>query len=101
MGEISKTADKIIIRPNKDIVSSTVNEFKNELKLLLKESPKEIEIDMSGVGILDSLGIAILIQTHNSLQLTGRTLKITNVSSGIFKLFSIIRLTHHFEIENA
>ncbi len=101
MSEIIRNKNKIIIKPVKDIVASTIGELEKELEVLIQEAPKEIEIDMYGIKMIDSIGIGILIATHNTIGKNGGILIVTNVSSDIYKVFSVMRLNHHFKIEKA
>ncbi len=101
MSEIIKEGDKVIVKPGKDVVASMANEFRAELHSLLQESPKEIQIDLSGVDMVDSVGIGVMIATHNSINKSGGTLSITNVAKDIYSLFTTMRLNRHFTVEPA
>ena len=90
---------KMVIKPEGDIVASMVNEFKKKLQnLILKEGATEIEIDLSNVEILDSVGLGAFIATHNTLQQRNGKLVVTNVSNDIFNLFKTMRIDQHFTI---
>jgi anti-anti-sigma factor len=99
MMEISKNKDQFIVKPGVDVVASIAKEFRSKLNGLIQESPKILVIDLSGVKMVDSVGIGIIIATHNSLSKSGGKLKVTNVADDIFKLFITMRLDHHFTIE--
>ncbi len=101
MSDVIRETDKIVIKPGRDIVASNADEFKNELRELVKELPKEIEIDMSGVEIVDSPGIGVLVATNNSLEISEGKLTLTNVADSIYKMFTLMRLDSHFKIEKA
>ncbi len=99
MSEIEKKPDQIIVTPGKDIVASMANEFRSELHALVQESPQELVIDLAGVEMVDSVGIGVLIATHNSLSKAGCKLKVLNVSDEIFRLFNTMRLDRHFTVK--
>ncbi len=101
MSEIIKEENRIIIKPGKDIVASTADGFRSELLSLIKESPMEIVIDLSGVKMVDSVGIGVIIATHNSLNKNGGSLRVTNIAEDIYNLFTVMRLDHHFKMERA
>ncbi len=101
MSEILKEGDKVTVKPGKDVVASMANEFRDELHAIIKESPKELAIDLTGVEMVDSVGIGVLIATHNSLNKAGGVLKVTNVAKDIFGLFTTMRLDRHFTVESA
>lgn len=101
MSEIIKEENRIIIKPGKDIVASTADKFRAELLSLIKESPMEIVIDLSGVEMIDSVGIGVIIATHNSLSKIGGSLRVTNIAEDIYNLFTVMRLDRHFKMERA
>ncbi len=101
MSEINKEGDNVLVKPDKNIVASIADEFRNELRKLVQESPREVVIDLAGVEMVDSVGIGILIATHNSLNNAKGELKVINVDKDIYSLFTTMRLDHHFTVEKA
>ena len=90
---------KKTISPKKDIVASMVSDFKKELQqLITDEGVTDLEIDMTGVEMVDSVGLGAFIATHNSLSQKNGKLTVVNASSDIFSLFKTMRLDQHFEI---
>ena len=101
MSQITENNDQIIVKPGKDVVASMANEFRDKLQEQIKKSPKELIIDLQGVEMVDSVGIGVLIATHNSLHKVGGELRVTNVARDIFGLFTTMRLDRHFTVESA
>jgi len=101
MSEIKKIQNSIVVKPKKDLVASVVSEFSDELRPLIQSSPKEIIVDLDGVDMVDSLGMGVLIATHNSLTAKNSELKIINIKSDIYNAFVTMRLDHHFTIQQA
>ncbi len=99
MNENEKKEGRVVIKPGKDIVASMANEFRSELYSLVQKSPMELIIDLLGVEMVDSVGIGVLIATHNSLNKIGGKLKIINVAGNICDLFNTMRLNRHFTVE--
>ncbi|MFZ5569361.1 MAG: STAS domain-containing protein [Thermodesulfobacteriota bacterium] len=99
MSEISRNSSGIVVKPGKDIVASMANEFRSELYNLVQEGPKELIVDLEGVAIIDSVGIGVMIATHNSLNKVGGKLKIIHAEKNIYDLFSTMRLNRHFTVE--
>jgi anti-anti-sigma factor len=98
MSEITKDGDGIIVKPGQDVVASVVPELRKELQPLVGEGPKELVIDLSGVEMVDSVGIGLFIATHNSMSKSGGKFVVTNVSKDIYNLFKTMRLHQHFEV---
>jgi anti-anti-sigma factor len=90
-----------VIKPGKDVVASMAEEFKQSLLDEIKNGIKELVIDLTGVEVVDSVGLGVMIATHNSLSKSGGKLKVVNASEDICRLFQTMRLDQHFEIQAA
>ena len=90
-----------VIKPGKDVVASMAEEFKKNLLDLIKNGIKELVIDLSGVEVVDSVGLGVMIATHNTLSKSGGKLKVINASEDICRLFQTMRLDQHFEIQTS
>ncbi len=101
MSEIVREGDKTIIRPGKDIVASMAEEFKNELLSTINAHSGKLIIDLAGIEMVDSVGIGVIIATHNTLNRKNRELSVINVSKDIFSLFSTMRLNKRFTVQAA
>lgn len=99
--EITKTGTDITVKPGKNIIASLADELRAELHALVKEKPEQITIDMTGVEMVDSVGVGVMIAIHNSLTKSGGTLKIKNADKNIKNLFSTMRLDRHFSVEGS
>lgn len=80
-----------------DIVASRAQEVKDMIAEKIGENITLI-LDLANVSYVDSIGIGILIATHNSLKSNGGQLKIINASEDIKNLFKTMRLDKHIDI---
>lgn len=101
MSEIERRGSEAIVKPSEDIVASSVREFRQELQSLVEEGAKELVIDLAGIRMVDSVGLGLLIATHNSVSKAGGKLTITNASKEIHDLLRTMRLDQHFEVRSA
>jgi anti-anti-sigma factor len=99
MSEIEKRDNETIVKPSGDIVASMVREFRKELLSLVQEGARELVIDMADVEMIDSLGIGLLIASHNSLTEVGGKLTVTNASNEVYSLLRTMRLDQHFDVK--
>lgn len=99
MSEIVNQDNQTIIKPGVDIVASMAEEFKTELLSVINESSAEVVIDLTGVEMVDSVGIGVIIAAHNSLSQSDRKLKVINVAKDVYGLFSTMRLNRRFTVE--
>ncbi|MBN1850801.1 MAG: STAS domain-containing protein [Deltaproteobacteria bacterium] len=99
MAKAKRTITRKTIKPGKDITASMAEDFRQSLRKFLDQGVVEMTIDLTGVKMIDSVGLGILIATHNSLENVGGSLSITNVSQNIYNLFNTMRLDQHFEVK--
>ena len=99
MSEIVNDGDQTIIKPGTDVVASMADAFKGELLDAINDSQGTVVIDLDGVEMVDSVGIGVIIASHNTLSQSGRLLKVVNVSKDIFDLFATMRLNRRFTVE--
>ena len=98
MSQIEENGERAVVKPDHDIVSAESEVFKSELLSLLNKGFTELNIDMSAIEMIDSLGLGVLIATHNSLIKTGGKLMVSQVSDEIYDLFKTMSLDRHFEV---
>ncbi|HCY86706.1 MAG TPA: anti-sigma factor antagonist [Desulfobacteraceae bacterium] len=99
MSEILQDGDLTIIKPGVDVVASMAESFKGELLSAINSSQGTVVIDLAGVEMVDSVGIGVIIASHNTLNQAGRKLKVINVTKDIFGLFTTMRLNRRFTVE--
>ncbi len=89
------------VKPNGDVVASSADELRSELKKLVGEGISQLTLNMTGVEVVDSIGLGLLISTHNSLARAGGKLSVVNASQDIQDLFKNMRLDRHFTVTGA
>ena len=99
MSAITREGSTVTIAPGRDLVSTMVPDFKHELNAVLDESPQILRLDLSGAAMMDSIGIGVLIATHNSMKRKGGSLVICGASENIVKLFKSMRLDRHLNLD--
>jgi anti-sigma B factor antagonist len=99
MREIVNEAGQTIVRPGTDVVASMAEAFKDDLLSAINSSDGIIVIDLDGVEMVDSVGIGVIIASHNTLNQADRKLKVINVTKDIYGLFTTMRLNRRFTVE--
>ncbi|HWR02541.1 MAG TPA: ATP-binding protein [Humidesulfovibrio sp.] len=67
----------------------------------IQEGARQLHLDFSRVESLDSMGIGLLVATHNSLAKQGGALVLSEVRKDIHQLLTLMRLDKHFSITPA
>jgi anti-anti-sigma factor len=102
MMELIRDENRVVIRPaGSDIVAASVPELRTQLRAVIGGGSREIVLDLSGVEMLDSTGIGLLISAHNSLRKVGGTLAVIHASPEILELLQSMRIHQHFSVSGA
>jgi anti-anti-sigma factor len=101
MTEVAKAAQMAELKPAHDVVASRVDELRAQMKGLLEQGAKNLQIDLAGVEMIDSVGLGLFIAAHNSLQKVGGKLTVVNASTHLHDLFRNMRLDQHFSVVRA
>lgn len=96
---MSQAADVVpVLNPEGDILASGAESLKARIQDALRDNPGGLCIDLSGVAQIDSVGLGLLIATHNTLRENGGSLRLAGVPADIVRLLKAMRLDKHFLI---
>lgn len=98
MNEIKRDGQNVSVTLNGDLIASVANVLRTDLSEIIAAEPVNLTIDLTSAEIVDSVGIGVIIATHNSVEKHGGTLKVVNVQEDIYDLLCTMRLNNHFEI---
>jgi anti-sigma B factor antagonist len=101
MAGTQKKTTKKTVKAGKDLVESTIENFKEKLLKIVNQEIKELSIDMKTVKHIDSTGLGMLIAAKNSLDQTGGQLNLKDFSEDIGSLLQILGLESFFNINAA
>lgn len=98
---VEKKAGSAELEFSGNLVSETVEDLRSILKKLLSENLQLLTVNFKTVEMIDSMGIGLLVSTHNTLTARGGRMVINNLCPDLFELFSVMRLNEYFTIEGA
>ncbi|MCP3925332.1 MAG: STAS domain-containing protein [Desulfobacterales bacterium] len=98
MNEIKRDGDNVSVIPEGNLIASVANVLRTDLSEVLDDKPVNLTIDLNESEMVDSVGIGVIIATHNSVAKNGGTLRVINVKEDIYDLLCTMRLNNHFEI---
>lgn len=93
MGQINE------FTPGCDLVASATDSLKATIKDLIESGSGTFTLDLTGVEMIDSRGLSLLIATANSLGKHDRKLRIIHASPDILDLIRMMRLDRHMQVE--
>ncbi|MGD9503693.1 MAG: STAS domain-containing protein [Syntrophobacteraceae bacterium] len=86
------------VTPGRDIVASMAPDLRKALLTVAEKEPGDIILDLTGVEMVDSVGLGVLIAAYNSVSKGGGKLVFVNTTNDVVKLFKMMRLDKHFTI---
>lgn len=87
-----------VFRIGSDVVAANLPGLRSSIKERVGAGALYLVLDLSGVAMVDSAGIGLLIATHNTLRRAGGALEIMHASEEIRSLFQAMRMHQHFRI---
>lgn len=83
------------------ISAKNVQDLREKFKEHVQRGARLMELDFTRVESIDSVGIGLLVATHNSLVKVGGSLSLVKVGQDIHKLLTLMRLDKHFSVSQA
>jgi anti-anti-sigma factor len=96
---VTREENKVVIRLAGDnIVAASVAALRSKMRGIVQDGVRELVVDLTGVQMVDSSGIGLLISAHNSLRKVGGRLAVVHASAEILELFQTMRMHQHFSV---
>jgi len=89
---------QVVFQPEGDIVAASAAELRGKLRDLVNNGARQLVIDLEKTKMVDSVGLGLLIASHNSLQKVGGQLSIVRASADILELLTTMRIHQHFSV---
>ena len=99
MTQVTRENNRAVVQPSGDtIVAATIPELRLKMRDIVGEGVRDLVIDLSGIRMVDSSGIGLLIATYNSMRKLGGRLAVVNASNELLELFRSMRMHQHFSV---
>jgi len=87
-----------IVRPTGSITAVNAEEFRRELQERIAGGVTCLTVDLNGVDLIDSSGLAAFICCHQTLKGRDGTLTIRGANEDLRGLFHLLKLDQHFDV---
>jgi anti-sigma B factor antagonist len=94
--DIEVLADVATVRCAGKLTLTSASRFRHEVKRLLSQA-RVVIIDLTGLTMMDSLGLGTIASLYASARNAGRDLHVVNIGPRIREMFSVSRLLSLFE----
>jgi anti-anti-sigma factor len=96
---VTREDNKAVVQPaGEGIVAASIHELRSKMRGVVESGVRELVVDLTGVQMVDSSGIGLLISAHNSLRKVGGSLAVIHASAEILELFQTMRMHQHFSV---
>jgi anti-sigma B factor antagonist len=94
-------ADHVRIRPIGELDCFSVSHVEEHLSAVHAGGARRIELDLGSLSFLDSTGIALVVRWSRASHQGGYSLRVTNGSHDVRRLFELMAISHLLEEEPA
>jgi len=94
--DIEVSADVAIVRCAGKLTVMSAKRFQHEIKRLLSQA-RVVTIDLTGLTMIDSLGLGTIASLYASARNAGRDLHVVNIGPRIREMLSVSRLLSLFD----
>lgn len=93
-------ADRLILVPGGDLVASRIDALRDFFDETLRAHPgvSDVALDVSGVRIVDSLGVNLVVGLFRQTAATRRAMEVTGAGAEFMKVANFFRLPSLFPI---
>lgn len=98
MSRTEQAPQVFVVKPGRNVVASSVEELRRQLQDLIEQGHLQLVIDLEGVDMIDSKGLALFMLCHKSLAARGGTLKVITQNKDFKHLFHLMRMDEHFTV---
>ncbi len=99
MSVIEQGENAVRVRPEPGLVASVAEDLKPRLLEAVRAGAVEVVFDLAGIDQIDSLGIGLLIATHNTVSPKGGRVRVVGTSPEVARLLRSMRLDRHLALE--
>jgi len=93
--------DTIQMQLEARVSAQDVPALRESFQTHIRQGARRFLLDFSKVESLDSMGIGLLVATHNSLNKVGGALEISGINKDLHQLLTLMRLDKHISISPA
>src|SRR5882672_3650284 len=95
---ITTEGDTVSVDGIKELSAANANQFKDKVRAALKDSLKNIQIDLSQAVFLDSCGLGALISLHKTVCTRNGVVRLCNPAPPVLQILELTRMHRVFEV---
>jgi anti-anti-sigma factor len=95
----TRTGPAVTLKISGELDAVTVDDLRGEFDQIVATSGERVVVDLSGLRLLDSMGVRALISIFRRLTAEGRRCEVVGVQGQPSSLFELLRLERLFRTE--
>jgi anti-anti-sigma factor len=81
--QVEQAGDALMVRATGDLIRSTAPTFEAELRMIICGGASTVDLDLGGVGLIDSTGLQSMIRAGNHTLRRGGRLRMRHASASV------------------
>ncbi len=91
----------IIFCPEKDLTATVEEEMSRRVHFLIQEVPSKFVFDLTGVEMIDSSGLGVLLVALKKLRAQNGEMSIINVTPNLYTYLRVMRIHNRCDLVQA
>lgn len=96
--DIQRTAQATTVTVRGSLDINTAPQLGDEIDKLLANKPTQVAVDLSGLDLIDSSGVAALVKLYKGVRSGGGTIVITGARDQPLAIFKLLRMDKVFDL---
>jgi anti-sigma B factor antagonist len=95
-----ENGDRTTLEVRGELDALTASELRPTLNAMVAECPRHVTVDLSGLRLIDSSGVGVLVWLYKHLKAKGGQVRFVGVQDQPLLIFKLLRLDMAFEIRS-
>jgi anti-sigma B factor antagonist len=96
--EVKKTASETMLTIRGSLDINTAPALAEEIDKIVASRPTKVSVDLAGLDLIDSSGVAALVKLYKGTRSAGGTIEINNARDQPLAIFKLLRMDKVFNI---
>ena len=95
-----ENGDRTTLEVRGELDALTTSELRPTLNAMVAECPRHVTVDLSGLRLIDSSGVGVLVWLYKHVKANGGQVRFVGVQDQPLLIFKLLRLDMAFDIRS-
>ena len=96
--DVARTDSETTLRVRGSLDINTATQLAEEIDRIVATKPKKVLVDLSGLDLIDSSGVAALVKLYKGVRGTGGAIAMTGARDQPLAIFKLLRMDKVFNL---